>query len=126
MDGSQPEHPRSTLKKIAVHTACDYVGVHICVYSPDLSKKSCYCVQEGCVGKSKHCSPILFGTVYVLWWCPYLLNTRQHTCKYTLMHFNVPTNYPICANSMLECIVSACRRYNRCAPVTHSYTRTPT
>lgn len=46
-------------------------------------KKVCYCAsaQEGCVGKSKHCAPILFGTVCPVFSVPKLLNThmQRHT-----------------------------------------------
>lgn len=87
---------------------------HIDTRARDKGEKKntiCYCAsaQEGCVGKSKHCSPILFGTVCPVVSGPKLLNTHMQT--------HTRLNHAICATSRRRASPARSEDPNRCALV---------
>lgn len=99
-----------------------HVGVCMCVYSPDLSKNL---LLYECTGRA--CGEVKTLRAHPVWDspCPVVCaltpkHTLIHAGRYTPVHIHTLANHPICANSMLECIVNICRRQNRCTPVTHS------
>ena len=110
---------------------CVGVRMCVCVHSTDFSKKL---LLYECTGRV--CGEVKTSRAHPVWDspCPVVVplspkHTLKHTDRYTPVHIHTPANHPICANSMLECIVNTCSRQEQvhtCYTVKRMHTPTQT